>query len=182
MSKDPIDKWLDAMQFEIFRLKSTNNPLSTEVLESRIKQLESMPVTKGTRQNLKEKFHQLESLKCDLQSLRVLESSCRKMQQLKDSYNKGMLDVKEMAEVLHKLDTSFEKTKIEERERRRQHLASLMQLWPKADVARKRRMVGLFATYAGMSLRIEISNSVVGIPQKIARWAVRGYKRHTGLR
>ena len=182
MSKDPIDKWLDAMQFEMFRHKYTNNPLSTEMLESRIKQLESMPVTKGARKNLKEKFDQLECLKRDLQSLRLLASSYRKLQQWRDQHAWGMLDMEVVAEVHRKVDTWFVKTKIEERERQRQHFASLRQLWPKADVARKRRMVGFFATYAGIRLRTGITNSLLAIPQRFVGWLARGYKRRTGLR
>ena len=173
MSKDPIDKWLDAMQFEIFRLSP-----NTELLESRIKQLGSMPVTKGSRNNLKEKLHQLECLKQDLQSLRMLEVSTRKLQQVKAQALGGRsLDRGQMVKVREEFDevtNTFEKTKIEQRERQRQHLASLRQLWPKADYARKRRMVGLFATYAGRRLMIGTANSLLVVPLMIARRAFRG--------
>ena len=183
MSKNPIDKWLDAMEFEMFRLKSTYE-MSTEILESRIKQLESMPVTKGTRNNFKEKNHQLVCLKQDLQSLRVLESSYRKIKQAREQMReKGFHDPGLKVHEIHsKYDTIFEKMKIEQRERQWQHLASLRQLWPKADDARKRRMVGLFAKYAGMRLGTGITNSLLVIPQKMARWFAKGYKRRTGLR
>ena len=182
MPKDSSDKWLDAMEFEIFRLKTTHY-MSTEILESRIKQLESMPVTKGTRNNFKEKNHQLVCLQQDLQSLRVLESSSRKMQQVREQMReKGFHDPGLKVHEIHsKWDILFEKTKIEQRERQWQHLASLRQLWPKADDARKRRMVGLFAKYAGMRLWDGTTNSLLAIPLKVARWLARGHKRRMGL-
>ena len=185
MSKDPIDKWLDAMEFEIFRLSSKHQPGSTELLESRIKQLGTMPVTKETRINLKQKLYQLECLKQDLQSLRVLHISIQKLQQAiaqareKRSLDRGQ-EVK-VREAFEKGINTFEKSKVEERERQRQHLASLRQLWPKADYARKRRMVGLFATYARRRLMIGTVNSLLVVPIGAVRWLSRMYRRNSGV-
>ena len=185
MSKDPIDKWLDAMAFEIFRLSSKHQPGSTELLESRIKQLETMPVTKGTRNNLKEKLHQLECLKKDLQSLRVLYIFYEKHLQVRaQAREKGSVDrgdTVKMTEVFDKYNDILEKGKTEQRERQWQHLASLRQLWPKADYARKRRMVGLFATYARRRLMIGTENSLLAVPLTIARWMSRAVKKKGGV-
>ena len=170
MSKDPIEKWLDAMQFEVFRLKSFT-PFSTEVLESRIKQLEPMPVTEGARINLNAKLRELKCLKQDLQSIRVLERSVRKMRQATDRVlEKTMFNVKDQCiEARAKFDATHVKTKIERMERQRQHLASLRQLWPKADYASKRRMVGLFARYGRSRLIAGIRISLLAFPFKIVK-------------
>ena len=183
MSRDSIDKWLDAIQFEIFRLSPRHHPLSPELLESRIKQLESMPVTEGAGNDLHEKFHQLKCLQEDLQSLRAMRSWLQKVAHLKDRVQeKGLVDCRnEVVEAFDELDILSEKKKIEQRERQRQHLASLRQLWPNADGARKRRMVELLATYARRRLMTGTVNSLRAVPFKIARWAARGIKGRPGL-
>ena len=167
------------MEFENFRLLPEHGPLSTELLELRIKQLESMPVTEGARYDLQEKIHQLECLKQDLQSLRVLGAWHRKARQLRDE--NGRFDYGPKAfELFDEFDTLFERTKIKQRERQ-WHFASLTQLWPHADHARKRQMVKLFVTYVDRRLRVGAVNSLLTVPLRIARWAVRRNKGRPGL-
>ena len=182
MSNDPIEKWLHAMNFEIFRLTSTLSPLSIEEIESRIKDLESMPVTKGTRNSFKENIDQLECLKHDLQSLRELGFCYQRIHQVREQIReKGTFDFKELENLHARFDTAVEKKMIEQGERQRQHLASLKQLWPKADYARKREMMGTFATYGRWRLKIRTSNYLLAIPRRIVKSLLRGYKRSNGL-
>lgn len=181
MSRDPIDKWLDAMQFEIFRLSPQHYAFRTELLESRIKQLESMPVTKEARTDLQQKLHQLKCLKQDLRFYRALEVSYEKMKQLKDQTRAGFLDRgQEACEVFNEIDTSIEKIKMEQRERQRQYLASLRQLWPNADNAKKRQMLKLFAIYSRRRLLIGTENILYAVPFALARWTVRNFKGRSG--
>ena len=179
MSRDSIDKWLEAMEFEIFRLSPEHGLLSTELLELRIKQLESMPVTEVASNDLLERIHQLECLKQDLQSLRTLGAWHRKAKQLQDE-NRGINYGPKGIKLFEEFDTLFEKIRIKQREQQ-WHLASLSQLWPHADHARKRQMVKLFVTYNDRRLRVGAVNSLLTVPLRIARWAVRKKNRLRGL-
>ena len=176
MSRDPVDRWLDAMEFEMFRLSPKYDVFSTEFLESRIKQLESMPVTKGANIDLQEKIHQLKCLKQDLRSLRAQFVLAGKLQQLKDQAREGIYRPHELYEVWNAIDTSNAKGRMEQRERQRQHLASLRQLWPNADDAKKRQMLKLFAIYSRRRLMIGTQNILYAVPFTVARWGVRFIK------
>ena len=178
MSRNPADKWLEAIKFELFRLSPEHNKFSTGYLEWRIKQLESMPVTEGARIDLQDKIHQLECLKQDLGVFRAEMAWTRKMCRVSEKARDKGRPARgyEIFESFNELDTSFEKVKMEQRERQRQHLASFRQIWPNADAANKAQMVKWLAIYSRRRLRIGTGNSLWIVPNTIFRWWTRGAK------
>ena len=167
------------MQFEMFRLSPKYDYFSSEFLESRIKQLESTPVTKGAKIDLQEKIHQLTCLRQDLRSFRALVVLTGKLQQLKDQAREGIYRPHELHEVWTAIDTSNAKKRMEQRERQRQHFASLRRLWQNADDAKKRQMLKMSAIYSRRRLMIETRNILYAVPYTVARWVTRFIKRRS---
>ncbi len=181
MSRDPIDKWLDALQFENYRLQFKPNQIHAEILQTQIQQLESQPVAAIASNNLDETLHNLESLKQDLASVQHLIGLAVQLRSLRDQMReKGFLlfSPDDADEVLDGFHAYFEKMKVEQRERQWRNLASLKHFWPKADGPRRRRIVELFATYSRRRFVWGFTNLQIGTPLRIGRWASKMYKRH----
>ena len=180
MSKDPIDKWLNALQFENYRLQFTPNPIHAKVLQSQIQELESQPVAQIDGNNLQATIQRLENLKQDLASVQQLINLATELRKLRDQMReKGFLlsNPEDTDEVLDGFHVWFEKKKIEQREEQWRNIASFKQFWPKADGPRRRRMVELFATYGRRRLKWGMLNLKIGTPLRIGRWASRISKR-----
>ena len=151
MSIDPIDKWLDALHFENQRLSFRPNPMYVEILEEQIRKLESTPLDVAAGYELDEILQNLQSLKQDLASVKQLLSFAERLQNLRTQMREsGPLQYSpdEAEEVMNGFNAYFQKAKIDQRNRQRQHLASLWQFGPQADAVRRRRIVQLFKTYA----------------------------------
>lgn len=181
MSRDPIDKWLDALQFENYRLQFKPNQIHAEILQSQIRELESQPVAGIAGNLLEETFHRLECLKQDLASVQQMIDLAIQLRHLRDEIReKGFLlySPTDADEVLDGFHAWFEKTKIEQRERQWRNLASFQYYWPKADGVKRRRMVELFVTYSRRRLLWGTMNLKIVTPLKIGRWASRMYKKY----
>lgn len=168
MSKKLIDQWLDALHFENDRLKFMPTQLHSMILQSQIRKLESQPVAGIARDDLHARIHRLDVLKQDLASARQL---------IDLAYQLRERSIDDAEEVLDGIHAWFEKTKIGRRERQWQNLAFLRSSWPKADGARRRRMVQLFATYSRRRLRCGAFYLRIGTLLRIKMWACRMYKR-----
>lgn len=180
MSRDPIDKWLDALVFENYRLQFKPNHIHAEILQSQIRELESQPVARIDGNHLEETLNRLECLKQDLASVHQMIDLAVQLRHIRDQIReKGVLlySPADADEVLDAFYTWFEKTKIEHRARQWQNIASLKHFWPKADVARRRRIVELFATYSRRRLMWGTLNLRIATPLRIGRWASRMYKK-----
>lgn len=180
MSRDPIDKWLDALQFENYRLSFKPHLIHAEILESQIREMESLPLDKIAGDDLDAALKRLESLKQDLASTQQLLGLAAQLRNVRDQISeKGIFNYnpEDANEILNDFHAWFEKSKIEQRERQWRNLASLKHFWPQADGARRRRMVELFATYARRRLTWGIGNFKMTIPLRIGRWAGRMYMR-----
>ena len=84
MSSNAIDKWLDDLEFENYRLSFTPTHLHAQILESRIRLIESLPITEQVDHDLPRIIDNLETLKRDLASVQELISLALKIQQLRD--------------------------------------------------------------------------------------------------
>lgn len=179
MTKDPLDKWLDALYFENYRLQFKPNQTHAAILKAQIRELESQPVADIAGNDLVATLHHLEQLKQDLASVQQLIELAKQLRKLREQMReKGFLlySQSDADEVLNGFHAWFEKTKIEQRERQWRNLASLRQFWPEADGPRRRRMVELFATYSRRRLMWGTLNLRIGAPLRIGRWVSRMYK------
>ena len=179
MTRNPADKWLEAIKFELFRLSPKHDRFSTGRLESAIKYLESTPVTtKGARIDLHEQIHQLDCLRHDLGVFRAQLDWTRKGKRIQDrARDRGRpMRGPEFRDAFNGLDASFEKIKMEQRERQWRHFASFGQVWPSAGAANKAQMVKWLAIYSRRRLRIGTANSLRAVPTMILRWWTRGMK------
>ena len=180
MSKDTIDKWLDALQFENYRLQFKPNQIHAEILQSQIRELESRPVAAVTGNNLDQTLRNLESLKQDLASVQNLIGLAIQLRNFRDRMREEgflLFSPGDADEVLDGFHAFFEKTKVEQRQRQWQNLASLRQFWPEADGPRRRRIVELFMMYTRRRFMWGLMNLQIGTPLRIGRWASRMYKR-----
>ncbi|CAD6591108.1 MAG: hypothetical protein ASARMPREDX12_004923 [Alectoria sarmentosa] len=173
MTKDPLDKWLDALHFENYRLQFKPNQTHAAILKAQIRELESQPVADIAGNDLVATLHHLKQLKKDLASVQQLIDLAKQLRKLREQMReKGFLlySQSDADEVLNGFHAWFEKTKIEQRERQWRNLASLRQFWPEADGPRRRRMVELFATYSRRRLMWGTLNLKIGAPLRIGRW------------
>ena len=181
MLKDPVDKWLDALRFEVYRLQFTPNPTHAKILQSQIQELESQPVTEIADNDFGTMFQNLETLKQDVASIEQLIHLAEQLRNLRDQMReKGFLaySLDDADEVFNGFHAWFEKAKIEQRERQWRNLAYLRHFWPNADGPRRRQMADLFATYSRRRLKWGFMNLRIGTPLKIGRWAIRIIKRY----
>lgn len=181
MSEDHVDKWLDALRFEIYRLQFTPNRTHAKILQSQIQELESQPVAEVGGKDLNTTIHNLAALKQDLASVQQLIDLAIQLRNLRDQMReKGFLSYSptDADEIFNGFHAWFEKAKIEQRERQWRNLAHLRHFWPKVDGPRRRQMVDLFATYSRQRLKWGIMNIQIGTPLKIGRWAIKIYKRY----
>ncbi len=176
MSRDPIDKWLDALEFENYRLSFWPSPNHADMLESQILELESQPIADMSGDDLDTMLQRLENLKQDLASARQLIDCALQVRNLREQMRqKGILQINpdEADEALDGFHSFFEKSKIQQRERQWRNLTSLKQFWPHADGTRRRRMANLFATYTRRRLLWGTGNLAFSLPLKIRLWATR---------
>lgn len=181
MSRDPVDKWLDALWFEIYRLQFTPNQTHANILQSQIQELESQPVAEIAGNDFDTMLQNLETLKQDVASIEQLIHLAEQLRNLRDQMReKGFLaySPNDADDVFNGFHAWFEKTKIEQRERQWRNIAHLRHFWPKADGPRRRQMVELFAKYSRRRLKWGLMNLQIGTPLKIGRWAIRVYKRY----
>ena len=176
MSRDPIDKWLDALLFENHRLQFTPSPIHSEILQSQIRELESQPVAGFNANHVGDILRRLECLKQDLASIQQMIVLATQLRHLRDQIRENGYLLYSPTGIDRTLDAFhnwFEKTKIEHRKRQRKNFAALKHFWPTADVARRRRIVELFATYGRRRLVWGMFNLQTSTPLRIGRWAIR---------
>lgn len=181
MSKDPIDKWLDALQFENYRLQFTPNHIHVKVLQSQIQQLESQPVDEIDGNDLEATLQRLGTLKQDLASVQQLMDLATELRKLRDEMREKGLFLSppvETDDVLDAMHAFLEVKKYEQRARQWRNLDSLRHLWPKADGPRRRRIAELLTTYSRRRFTWGMLNLKLGTPLRIARWAIRMYKKY----
>lgn len=181
MSRDPLDKWLDALRFEIYRLQFMPNPMHAKILESKIQEFESQPVVEIAGNDFNTALQKLETLKQDFASIQQLIHLAIELRNLRDQMReKGflMFSPNDADEVLNGFHAWFEKTKMEQRKRQWRNFAHLRHFWPKADGPTRRQMVELFATYGRRRFKWGLMNLQIGAPLKIGRWASRMYRRY----
>ena len=181
MPNDAIDKWLEALQFETYRLGFKPNQIHAEILQSQIQILESQPVVEIAGNDLDAKLHQLETLKQDLASVQQLIDLAMQLRNLRDQMRENgflVYNPDDANQVLDGFHAWFEKKKTEQREMQWRNLAFFRHFWPKADLARRRRMLELLAMYGRRRLIWGTLNFRIGTPLKIGRWASRMYKRY----
>ena len=176
MSSNAIDKWLDDLEFENYRLSFTPTRLHAQILESRIRLIESLPVTEQVDHDLVRIVKNLETLKRDLASVQELIGLTLQLRDLRDQMlQKGFLQFapEDGVETFDGFHTWYERKKLEQRRRQRLNFAFLRHFYPMADKARKRRMVDLFATYSRRRFMWGTWNLRFGTPARIGRWASR---------
>ena len=175
-----MDKWLEALRFENYRLSFTPNPIHAEMLQSHINRLESEPTAGLSTDELDGKLHRLEAMKKDLASVNQLISLREKLHGVSQQLQKEgyfQFSPEDAIETFDGLNAWFEKTKTEQRERQSRNLASLKRFWPQADGARKTRIAELLATYARKRYVWGSLNLRMAAPVKVGRWATRALKQ-----
>ena len=180
MSKDPIDQWLDDVEFEIYRLSFRPSPFHLKVLEAYIQHMESMPVNEEISVNLEATILRLNCLKQDLISLQRLNGyfeHVEKMRQQALEQGLGQWRPYDFEEVCHDFVSRLQVTKHEQRSRQYVHLANLRRFWPEADQARRKRTLGLLKPYIRQRFQWGVFNLQMSTTLKIARWTGRMLKR-----
>ena len=180
MSQEPVDAWLESLEFEIYRLrfgpgsKLRNNAW---MLRRHIAKIGSLQVADLTGMNLESLIHSADVFQQDLASL---EELIRLHAQLEDSMKElrrlGFPMTAPGPELLKNLDDTrawFEKTKISQRQRQERHLASLRLYWPNANGSLRMRMLGLFATYGKRRFAWGAKNLQVSGVMRLTSWLVR---------
>ena len=181
MSEYTIDRWIHALEFENYRLQFKPNNIHVKILQSEIQVMESMPAAAAIGDgNLDQTLQNLESLKQDLASGEHIIGLAIQLRNFKDQMReKGVLQFNLDAadEILEGIQASFDKRKIEQRQRQWRNLASLRKFWPEADGPRRRRIVELLRTYTRRRFMWGLLNLQMGTPVRLSRWASRMYKR-----
>ena len=180
MSQDPIDKWLESLEFEIYRLrfkpgsKLRNNAW---MLRWHIAKIGSLQVAALTGTNLESLIHSVDAFQQDLASL---EELMRLHAQLEDNMKEfrrlGFPMTAAGPELLKSLDDTrawFEKTKNDQRQRQQRHFASLRLFWPNANGPLRMRMLGLFATYGRRRFAWGAKNFQVSRAVRLTTWLVK---------
>ncbi|KAL9126911.1 MAG: hypothetical protein Q9175_007837 [Cornicularia normoerica] len=142
MSKDAIDKWLDALRFDIYRLGVKPDQLHADTLAVEIDRLERLPVT-AMGNDLHARLDDLESAKQDLASIQHLIGLTIHLRNLRDQMREnGFLkySIADADQVLDGLHAWLEKTKREQRERQWRNLTFFRRFWPEADGSTRRQM------------------------------------------
>lgn len=180
MSQDSIDKWLQSLEFEIYRLrfkpgsKLRNNAW---MLRWHIAMIGSVQVAALTGTNLESLIRRVDAFEHDLASL---EELMRLHAQLEDNMKEfrrlGFPMTAAAPELLKNLDDTrawFEKTKISQRQRQERHLASLRLFWPNANGPLRMRMLGLFARYGSRRFAWGAKNLQISGAVRLTSWLVK---------
>ena len=181
MPTEPIDKWLEALEFENHRLSFKPNVIQAEILASQIRELESQPVDTMADGDLEARLERLDALKQHLASIRQVVGFARPLypiahQLLELARDRGPANwnpVKEAVEAFDRIIAWHEKTRIEQKEKFARNLVSLRYFWPQADTPRKSRMRDLFITYTWRRFSWGALNLTMTTLSKNARWASR---------
>ena len=180
MSLDPVGKWLESLEFEIYRLRfSPGSKLRNNAwtLRWHIAKLGSLQVDALTGTNLESLVHSVDAFQQDLASLEELMRLHAQLDDnLKEFKRLGFPMTAAGPELLKTLDDTrawFEKTKISQRQRQERHLASLRSFWPNANGSLRMRMLGLFATYGRRRFAWGAKNFQVSRAVMLTSWLVR---------
>ena len=181
MSSNTVDKWLDALRFENYRLQFRPHPIDAEEIRSQIQALEARPVATIAHGDFDTLLHKLDSLKEDLASVEQTIELLSQIRELRGQIReKGFLeyDVDQAGEVIDNLHFRSEKNKMDQRQRQWRHLASLRRVWPEADAARRKGIVQLLGTYSKRRFVCGATNLRIGTVTRIGRWASRMCKKY----
>lgn len=179
MSKEPIDHWLDDVEFEDFRLSFRPTALHLELLRAQIQRMESMPVTEEASGDLERTISRLDRLKQDLKFFEDLYGIMSRLKKLRDQVPKGVVASRpeEASEIFDDFHSWLQEVKHKQRFRKHVTLGYFRHFWPMADQARRRRMIGLFATYGKKRLMWGARIFAVSTPLKVVRLVCRIYKK-----
>lgn len=181
MSKEPIDHWLDDVEFEDFRLSFKPTALHLELLRAQIQRMESMPVTEEASGDLERTISRLDCLKQDLKTFQDLSGVFSRLEKMRDLLReKGVVAFRpeEALEIYDDWLSWLQEVKHQQRSRQHVNLGYFRHFWPMADQARRRRMVGLFAAYGKKRFMWGALNFRLSAPLKTARWLSRICKKH----
>ena len=180
MSQDPVDAWLESLEFEIFRLRfSPGSKLRNNawMLRWHIAKIGSLQVSAITGMNLQSLIHSVDVFQQDLASLEELIRLHAQLEdQVKEFRRLGFPTTAAGPELLKNLDETrawFEKTKISQRQRQERHLASLRLFWPNANGSLRMRMLGLFATYGRRRFAWGAKNLQISGAMRLTSWMIR---------
>ena len=153
MPHDPIDKWLESLEFDIYRLRfmpGSQLRKNAWTLRWHIAKIGSLQVAALPGMNLESLIRSVDAFQQDLDSLEELirlyaqsEENIKEFKRLGFPMTAGPVWLKNLDDTR----AWFEKTKVRQRQRQWQHLASLRLFWPNANGPLRMRMLGLFATY-----------------------------------
>ena len=180
MSKELIDHWLDDVEFEDFRLSFRPTALHLELLRAQIQRMESMPVTEEASGDLERTISRLDRLKQDLRHLQDLSGIVSRAEKVRyQVQEKGMVAFRpeEANEILDDIHSWLQELKHKQRLRQHVTLGYFTHFWPMADQARRKRMIGLFATYGKKRLMWGARKFAISTPLKFVRWVGRSYKK-----
>lgn len=181
MSKENIDEWLDDVEFENFRLSLKPTAFHLSLLQREVQRMESMPVTgEEVSGNLERTISRLDCLKQDLKSFQILSEVFSRLKNLRDRVaDTGFSSFRpeEALEIYDDLHSWLQEAKYEQRLRQHVNLGYFRHFWPMADQARRREMVGLFATYGKERFTWGSLNFRLSAPLKVVRWLGRIYKK-----
>lgn len=181
MSSNTVDKWLDELRFENYRLQFRPHPIDAEEIRSQIQALEARPVATIAHGDFDTLLHKLDSLKEDLVSVEQTIELLSQIREFRGQIReKGFLayDVDQAGEVIDNLHFRSEKNKMDQRQRQWRHLASLRRVWPEADAARRKGIVQLLGTYSKRRFLCGATNLRIGTVTRIGRWASRMCKKY----
>lgn len=176
MSKEPIDHWLDDVQFENFRLSFKPTALHLELLRAEIQRMESMTVTEEGSGDLQRTVSRLDCLKQDLISLQNYGGLVARLVEIRDRMREqgvAAFRPEEANEIYDDCHSWIQVVKHQQRSRQHANLAYMRRFWPIADQARRRQMVRLFATYGKNRLLWGAFYFGFSAPIKLARWTGR---------
>lgn len=180
MPVQPIDRWLEALKFENYRLGFMPKLSDAKVLQTEIRELESQPVAEiAGNDDFDARYFSLIVMKQDLASIQQMGELAIRLLNLREQMReKGFLvsSLDEADEIFDGFHAWVEKSKLEQRKRQWQHLRFVRLFWPKADMARRRRIAEMLAVYGRRRFRWGTLHLAIGPPARVGRWASRMLK------
>ena len=180
MSQDAFERWIESLEFEIYRLrfkpgsKLRNNAW---MLRWHIAKIGSLQVSALSGKNLGSLIQSVDAFQQDLDSLEELMRLHAQLEEnMKEFRRLGFPMTAAGPDLLKSLDDTrawFEKTKISQRLRQRRHLALMRFYWPNANGPLKMRMLGLFATYGRRRFAWGAKNLQVSGAVRLTAWLVK---------
>ena len=179
MSHDPIDKWLESLEFDIYRLRfmpGSKLRSNAWTLRWHIAKIGSLQVAAIPGMNLESLIHSVDAFQQDLASLEQLMRLHAQLEENMKEFKRLGFPMTAGPGLLQNLDDTrawFEKTKVSQRQRQWRHLASLRLFWPNANGPLRMRMLGLFATYGRRRFAWGAKNLQISGAVRLTTWLVK---------